>query len=233
MKTFGIIAAFSGMMLAHTAQASVIQFSDQDNMLVAQSGTGSESYSTGAGLDQVIDGAVNLSFTDVTFWSDGFYNVNTNELVGEGSRGNSSAAEMVESINSWDFTISHGGVTETFSPPTATLGNTTHFGGNVLSFATDAFDGLVAGGDWILTASTDYWLNEKRKVQFDLTGAFDVVAAPTSSGGTTSPGDTTSPGGSSSSSSGAGQVPVPGPLALLLPFGLWGGLRARKNKTQN
>jgi len=223
MKTFGLIAAFSAMLLTHTAQASVIQFSDTDHMLVAESGTGSAAYSTGAKLDQVIDGAVNLSFTDTIFWSDGFYNTTTNELVGTGSRGRTSEQEMVESINSWDFTISHGGVTKAFSPDTATLGNTTHFGGNTLNFVTDAFDGIVAGGEWLLTATTDYWLGEKRKVQYDLSGSFNVAAANSSPGG-------------APSSSGGGQVPAPGSLALLLPFGLWGGLRGglrmRRNKTR-
>jgi len=224
MKTFGLIAAFSGMLLAHTAQAGVIQFSDNDHMLVATSGTGSANYSTGAGSDQVIDGAVNLSFADTIFWSDGFYNTTTEELVGSGSRGRTSAQEMVESINSWNFTISHGGVTEAFSPSTATLANTTHFGGNTLNFATNAFDGIVAGGDWVLTATTDYWLEEKRKIQYDLSGSFNVAAANPSPGST--------PTSSNDPSSGGGQVPVPGPLALLLPFGLMGGLRLRRNKTR-
>jgi len=233
-------AAFIATILvsATAAHATAIttesyQFNDNDRMLVAMNGPASATYGTGADAAQVIDGNVNIDFSNVTFWADGFYDTNTLAPVGTGQRGLSSRDEMSEAIDSWTLSLSHGGVTEVLSP--VATGNEL-FGQNSLSFVSTLFDGVVASGDWFLTASSDYWRTDKRKIQFDLAATFDVANSATgSSGGSSSGGSSSSSssGGSSSSSSGGsssgGQVPAPAPLTLIGAMALFGAWRRKRS----
>ena len=230
MNTIKLAGASLGLALAvavgaPAAHATAIggadfRFDDSGRMLVAMNGPASTAYTTGAGTNQVIDGTVRLDLSDLTYWADGFYNTQTLAPVGTGERGRSSRAEMTESINSWTLSLSHGGVTEEFSP--VATGNEL-FGTNSLSFASDAFDGVVAGGEWILSAESDYWRTDKRKLQFDLAASFGTSTvdscATNPNGAGCGGGSSSSSSSGGSSSSGAGSVP--GPAS---PFLLFAGL---------
>jgi len=231
IKLAGTALALAIAVGASAAHATAIggadfRFDDAGRMLVAMNGPASTTYTTGAGTGQVIDGTVRLDLSNLTYWADGFYNTETLAPVGQGERGRSSRAEMTESIDSWTLSLSHGGVTEEFSPVAT---GKELFGTNSLSLVSDAFDGVVAGGAWILSAESDYWRTDKRKLQFDLAGTFGVGAADPCAANPNGPGcGGASSSGGGSSSSGAGRVPGPASPFLLLA-GLLGmiGLRRR------
>lgn len=180
--------------------------------LNAKNGADSLTISPAAPANSVIDGNVTLQLDNILYWYDR-------------RNGQSFSSARKEQAKSWDFELSYGGTTVDLPDLTSAVINTT--------FSTAAFDGVVAGGDWVLSANSDYYSPKKRMVRIDLSGFFDTAAATTgssssSSGGTSSSGGS-STSSSSSSSSGGGSVPVPA-SALFVLVGLAGIGAARRRK---
>lgn len=207
MSIFRAFAAAALLALAaSTAQATTITTTKEAQKIYnAGSGSVNVPLATSGLTGKKIDGALTLDLSDVTYWADGWYDTSTGAPVGTASRGFTSRQEMTESIDSWRFTLSHAGTSVTFDN-TAT--GRELFGRNSATFTTGAFDGLLAGGEWLLTATTDYWLARKRMIQFDALVSADLATVPSSGGG--------------------GQVPVPATLLLILS-GM--GLVARRRRS--
>lgn len=189
MKWFKTALAAAGLMVAASAaHASTITdrayFERQNNVLFdASNGPASTKLWANAPADTVVDGKVQIDIKDIDYWW-------------KRRGGQSSWNAKTEQAKSWNFTLSHDG-------QTADLGG---LPGAVDQywFKTTAFDGVTTGGAWVLTATSDYWKDAKRMIQFDIAGFFDYKAAPTTS-----------------SSSSGGSVPVPA-TALLILMGLAG-----------
>ena len=204
MNWFKYSAAALGILItvlaaSSHAEATVITPSERTSfnagrtLLDASGGAASTTITTGVAADRVIDGQVQIDATSIQYWW-------------KRRNGQSGGNAQREGANAWTFTLSHAGTT-------ANLGG---FPGAVTNhwFKTSAFDGVIASGDWVLTATSDYYKSAKRMVEFNLAGFFSSTAAPTtgSSGGSTSSG---------------GQVPLPGTLLLILA-GIGGIASARR-----
>ena len=193
MKSFKLAAAAFGVLVTVMAASSnahattivesePVGFNEGRTSLNADSGSASTTISPNVAADTVIDGQVQIDATNIRYWWDG-------------RDGQSGAEARIEQANSWNFTLTHAG-------KTADLGGlpgavTDHW------FKTTAFDGLAAGGDWILTATSDYYKSAKRMIAFDLAGFFFTNVGLTN-------------GGNGGGGNGGGQVPAPGGLLLIL-----------------
>lgn len=160
--------------------------------LDASHGPASTTFNPATKPNTVIDGQVQIDATHIDYWW-------------KRRPHQSSKAARTEQANSWNFTLSHAGQTADLGGLPGAVND--HW------FKTDAFDGVTAGGDWVLTATSDYYASHKRMIAFDLAGFFHTKAAPTSS-------------------SGGGSVPVPA-SALFILMGLAGiGAASRRKKAK-
>ncbi len=195
MNIFKLSAAAFGVLvtvLATTpdANATVIDprertsFNEGRTLLDASGGAASTTFSTGVDATRVIDGAVQLDIRDIRYWW-------------KTRPGQTDYDARNEAANAWTFTLSHAGTT-------ANLGGLAG-ATNDHWVRTSAFDGVTAGGDWVLTATSNYFHNAKKQIEFNLTGFFYTIAG--------------NPGG--------GQVPAPATLFLILA-GLAGMAGARR-----
>lgn len=197
MKWFKTAMAVAGIMLATSAaQASTItdraKFERQNNVLLnATGGPASTKLWSNANPDHVVDGNVQIDISDIKYWW-------------ARRPGQSSTKARNEQAKSWSFTLSHGGTTADLGGLPGAV--------NQYWFKTDAFDGVTAGGSWVLTATSNYYKNAKKMIEFDIAGFFNTKPAPTTS-----------------SSSSGGSVPVPA-SALFVLVGL-AGMGAARRKT--
>lgn len=198
MKWFKTALAIAGLTLATSAaNAGTItdraHFDRQNNVLLdASNGPASTTLTSNAPANTVVDGKVQIDITDIEYWW-------------KRRNGQSSWAAKNEQARSWNFTLSHAGQTANLGGLPGAV--------NGYWFKTNAFDGVTTGGDWVLTATSDYWKSAKKMIQFDLAGYFNYKAAPTTS-------------------SSGGSVPVPA-TALLILMGLAGmGASSRRNQAE-
>ncbi len=213
MKIMKLTAAALAMAMtfaaaASNAQATTINFNEGRTSLNDGTGANSTTVSTNAAADTVIDGTAQFDLTNIRYWW-------------RGRDGQSGADAQTEQANSWNFTLSHAGTT-------ADLGGLPGATGNYW-FMTDVFDGITAAGDWILTATSDYYAADKQMIAFDLAGFFNTAAAPAPDAGVAGGGAAgggaggagggaggAGGGGAAGGGAGGGQVPVPATLFLIL-----------------
>lgn len=150
------------------APSERISFREGTTLLNAANGPASTTISPNAPAGTVIDGAVQVDVTKIQFWW-------------RSRTGQSYNDARIEAANSWNFTLSNGDTTVDLGGLPGAVND--HW------FRTNAFDGLSAGGDWVLSATSDYYAASKRMIQFHLAGFFNVKP---------------------------GEVPVPAPILLIL-----------------
>ena len=153
-------------------------FNEGRTLFDASAGPASKTISTNVGADRVIEGVVQVDATDIQLWW-------------KRRHGQSRRQARRETADAWTFTLSHAGKTVDLGGLPGPVKD--HW------FKTSAFDGLTAGGDWVLTATSDYYRRAKRMIEFNLAGFFFTKVSQTNP-----------PGG------GGGQVPAPAPLLLIL-----------------
>ncbi len=124
---------------------------------------------------KAIDALVQIDATDMHYW-----------LKKRHDR--PSSAKRQEAAEAWTFTPTH-------SHKIINLGGLPHTANNDW-LNTTTFNGVTSSGDWVLTATADYYHKAKRMIEMSLAGFFFAQVGASTSGG--------------------GNVPAPAPLMLIL-----------------
>ncbi len=122
----------------------------------------------------------------------------------------------IENSSNGTFTLMYGDVSTSFE---------SHNLGSDGIFTTNAFDGVIAGGDWIVRLdapnAADPW------AAFSVNGSFDTALAGGGAGDGT--GGAGGAGAGGNGGAGGGQVPAPAPLTLIGAMALLGAWRRKRS----